>query len=211
MLLYYITDRQQFPGTPAEQRRRLLDKITEAASAGVDYIQLRERDLQPRELEQLAKEAATAVRSTGSPTRLLINGRVDIALASQADGVHLRGDDIPASDARAIAAGRAGFVVGVSCHTVDQVRLAWSHGADFAVFAPVFEKNGKPGAGLSALRDACSVARNFVIALGGITLENARSCSKAGAVGVAGIRIFQTSRIGTLRKELESFGNRKPK
>ena len=92
MLLYYITDRRQFPGTPPEQRDRLLAKIAEAARAGVDLIQLRERDLSARELLQLAMEAVAAVRETRNAkreTRLLINSRLDVALACGADGVHL--------------------------------------------------------------------------------------------------------------------------
>src|ERR1051325_3307307 len=173
MLLYYITDRQQFPGTEAEQRRLLLSKISEAAYAGVDYIQLRERDLCARELEKLACECVAAVKSAGNATRLLINSRVDIALACQADGVHLRSDDIAASEARAVAGTRTGFIVSVSCHTLVEVQAAWSHGADFAVFAPVFEKAGQAGGGLVALREVCAAAPRFVIALGGVTGANA--------------------------------------
>ena len=192
MLLYYITDRKQFPGTEEEQRTLLLAKIEEAARAGVDYVQLRERDLDGRELESLAHEAIRRVRSAGSATRILINSRVDVALACRAGGVHLRSDDISASEARAIASEHTGFLVGVSCHTVEEVRLAWSHGADYALFGPVFEKKGQPGRGLAALRDACKVAPGFVIALGGITAGNARSCDRAGSAGIAGIRVFQS-------------------
>ncbi len=203
MLLYYITDRKQFPGDEAEQRRRVLQKIREAAESGVDLIQLRERDLSGREQEELATEAVAAVRSANTPTRLLINSRVDVALACGADGVHLRSDDIAASDARAIANRRDRFVVAVSCHTEEQVRSAWSHGADFAVFAPVFEKEGKSGCGLSALKEACKIAPGFVIALGGVTMENARSCQRAGAAGVAGIRLFQEEAVATVVASLK--------
>jgi thiamine-phosphate pyrophosphorylase len=204
MLLCYITDRKQFPGNEAEQSRRLLEKIAEAAAAGVDTIQLRERDLSGRELEKLAHEAVAAVRFAGTATRLLINSRVDIALACQADGVHLRSDDILASDARAIAGARENFIVGVSCHTPDEVQAARTHGADFAVFAPVFEKEGRPGSGLAALREACAVVPKFVIALGGVTAGNAASCVQAGAAGVAGIRLFQHSDVAGLVKSLRS-------
>lgn len=202
MLLCYITDRRQFPGNEAEQRRRLLEKIAEAAAAGIDYVQLRERDLSGRELEVLAHEAAAAMRFAGAATRLLINSRVDIALACQADGVHLRSDDIRASDARAIAGTRANFIVGVSCHTPEEVRSAWSHGADFAVFAPVFEKEGRPGSGLDALRRACAAAPKSVLALGGVKTGNVASCVQAGAAGVAGIRLFQHSDVAGLVKSL---------
>src|SRR5512133_3473303 len=202
MLLYYITDRRQFHGNHSEQHRQLLGKIAEASAAGVDYIQLRERDLPIRQLERLAEQAAEAVRSAGTTTRLLINSRVDVALAVGAHGVHLRSDDISASDARAIAAAKSEFAVAVSCHTPDDVCRAWSHGADFAVLAPVFEKQGEPGIGLEALRRCCSQLPKFVVALGGITPGNARSCIHAGAAGVAGIRLFHDSRIGTLVESL---------
>jgi thiamine-phosphate pyrophosphorylase len=144
----------------------------------------------------------SAVKSVGSTTRLLINSRTDVALACQADGVHLRSDDVLASDARAIASRRTNFVVGVSCHTIEEVKLAWSHGADYAMFAPVFEKGGHPGSGLPVLKAACAVAQSFVIALGGITAESAQSCVQAGAAGVAGIRLFQDSNIGTIVESL---------
>ncbi len=197
MLLYYITDRKQFPGSDAAQRDFLLEKIREAASADIDYVQLRERDLSGRELERLAHEAVAAVKSAGTKTRLLINSRIDVALACGADGVHLRSDDITASDARAIARERLGFVVGVSCHTTDEVKAAWSHGANYVLFAPVFEKQRRSGQGLRALADACSVAPTCVFALGGVTVENASACRKAGAAGVAGIRLFQAAEIPT--------------
>jgi thiamine-phosphate pyrophosphorylase len=103
VLLYYITDRKQFPGGSAEQQSRLLDKIAEAAGANVNYIQLREKDLPARALEQLAREAVRAVRAHSTITRLLINSRTDVALACGADGVHLTTTDIPASDVRAIS------------------------------------------------------------------------------------------------------------
>jgi len=101
-LLYYITDRTAFSGDERTRRRRLLEKIAEAARAGVDYIQLREKDLPTRDLEALAREAVQAVREAGKlapapcplPSALLINSRTDVALAVQADGVHLRSNDI---------------------------------------------------------------------------------------------------------------------
>jgi thiamine-phosphate pyrophosphorylase len=214
MVTYYITDRRQFPGSEAQRRARLLAKIAEAARCGVDFVQLREKDLPVRELEQLAREAARIVRretvdqNLETRPRLLINSRIDVALAAGADGVHLTSIDISAGDARAIWA-RAGAptapIVAVSCHTVAEVALAEAHGADFAVFAPVFEKGARPGVGLQALRAACGRAfprdgkveaggdsvRMPVLALGGVTLETARACIEAGAAGIAAIRLFQ--------------------
>src|SRR5579872_654969 len=104
-LLYYVTDRAAFSGDESTRRRRLLGKIREAAGAGVDYIQLREKDLSSRELESLAREAVSAIRESSKrepATALLINSRTDIALAVQADGVHLRSDDISPQEVRGV-------------------------------------------------------------------------------------------------------------
>ncbi len=212
MLLYYITDRHAFAGDEAHQRRALLNRVAEAAAAGVDYIQLREKDLSPRELERLAQDVVEVVRSTSSKTRVLLNQRTDVALACGADGVHLPGNSLPASEVRTLwmrCADRAP-VIGVSAHSLDDVRYAEAHGADFAVLAPIFEKPGTklPGLGLSALAAACRGERppdnteaapqsSFpVLALGGVNLSNADACIRAGAAGVAGIRLFQQGDMG---------------
>jgi thiamine-phosphate pyrophosphorylase len=218
-LLYCITDRKAFPGDEAARRRLLLEKIAEAARCGVDYIQLREKDLAARELETLAREAVCLIRKATQlrtenrelRTRFLINSRTDVALAVGADGVHLRADDVSPSDVRAVWKCGAGApsagsgqaparenlghnpIIGVSCHSVDEVRQATKNRADFAVFAPVFEKKDSPAivpAGLAALQAACRVGIP-VFALGGVTLENAQSCLDAGAAGIAAIRLFQ--------------------
>ena len=150
MLLYYITDRNQFPGTSVERRAQLLDRIAQAAEAGVDWIQLREKDLAARALAQLAEEALRRLEPHGGRTRLLINSRLDIALAVGAAGVHLASDDLAASQARMIAdqlPATRDFLVGVSCHAVSEVRLAAGHGADFVVLAPIFEKILAPACG----------------------------------------------------------------
>jgi thiamine-phosphate pyrophosphorylase len=208
-LLYYITDRTAFAADEPTRRRRLLDKIAEAARAGVDYIQLREKDLPTRELEMLAREAVDILRQlrTGNRelrTALLINSRTDVALAAGADGIHLRSDDITPREVRAIwkkcGAGASARElspreppIGVSCHGSEEVKQAEADGATFAVFAPVFGKKDVPKAhpaGLAQLREACKV-QIPVLALGGITLENAKSCLEAGAAGIAAIRMFQ--------------------
>jgi thiamine-phosphate pyrophosphorylase len=238
VLLYYITDRRQFPGTPAEQRDRLLAKSAEAARAGVDLIQLRERDLSARELYALAAESLAIIRerqNAKQETRLLINSRLDVALACGADGVHLRGDDFSASEARAIwakactqmarAPSSAGnvssnyqlttsnFLFGVSCHTQADILSAEAHGADFVVYAPIFEKQGASAqaVGLEGLRLAWGriathdkkVEAGFasgmpILALGGITLANARNCIAAGAAGISGIRLFQDNDVAEI-------------
>jgi thiamine-phosphate pyrophosphorylase len=212
-LLYYITDRTAFAANEPTCRRRLLDKIAEAVRAGVDYIQLREKDLPTRALEMLAREAVDILRQlrTGSRelrTALLINSRTDIALAAGADGVHLRSDDITPREVRAIwekcGAGASARelsprepLIGVSCHSPEEVKQAEADGATFAVFAPVFEKKDVPQvdpAGLTQLRETCN-GKIPVMALGGVTLENAKSCLEAGASGIAAIRLFQENNI----------------
>jgi thiamine-phosphate pyrophosphorylase len=211
-LLYYITDRSQFRGDESDRRRALLAKVSEAASAGVDYIQLREKDVGTRELELLARVAVAAVRESSSSTRLLINSRTDVALAAGADGVHLRADDLSVWEAHAVVqlAGHRPlttnhFLVAASCHSNEDVMRA--EGADFAVFAPVFGKRGNAGtppAGLTALREACR-ANIPVLALGGVTIENAAPCLNAGAAGVAGIRLFQENKIADVVRALRAL------
>jgi thiamine-phosphate pyrophosphorylase len=213
MLLYYITDRLQFPGNEHDKRLQLLGKIAECAAAGVHYIQLREKDLNTRELQELADEAVRLVaKNTG--TKLLINSRIDVAISCGASGVHLPANDLPASEARAIFSrtGHARPVIAVSCHTAEEVAFAEAHGADFAVFGPVFEKNGQPNrVGLEQLERACSRPRLAakpmpVLALGGITIENALRCRNAGAAGIAAIRLFQKNDAAqVIRKLREDF------
>jgi thiamine-phosphate pyrophosphorylase len=217
-LLYYITDRTAFSGDEPGRRRCLLEKIREATSAGVDYIQLREKDLSSRQLESLSREAVSAIRESSKQepaTALLINSRTDIALAVQADGVHLRSDDISPQEVRAVwkraKLGGADTLarelspqapmIGVSCHSAREVTRAAAAYAAFAVFAPVFEKKEFPPAGLKLLREACR-ATIPVLALGGVTLANAHSCLEAGAAGVAAIRLFQDNDIAMVAKQL---------
>jgi thiamine-phosphate pyrophosphorylase len=218
-LLYYITDRRAFPGDERSRCRRLLEKIREAARAGVDYIQLREKDLSSRELESLAREAATAIREEQPraenrelKTALLINSRTDVALGVQADGVHLRSDDVRPQEVRAAwATCGAGTparqnsprdpLIGVSCHSPAEVVEAEASAATFAVFAPVVEKKDAHPTGLNLLREACQ-ANIPVLALGGITLANAHACLEAGAGGIAAIRFFQDNDIAAIVKAL---------
>ncbi|HEV8046287.1 MAG TPA: thiamine phosphate synthase [Terriglobales bacterium] len=209
MLLCYITDRTSFPGDESARQHALLAKIAEASCAGVDLIQLREKDLSTRNLEVLACAAIQAVRENycNRATRLLINSRSDVAIACGADGVHLRSDDISPSDVRKIwiSAGNSPRpLVSVSCHTVAEVASAASASADFAIFAPVFEKKYSPAmkaAGLDQLRSACS-QKIPVLALGGVTLENAAACIEDGAAGIAAIRLFQESDIAAVVRQL---------
>jgi thiamine-phosphate pyrophosphorylase len=265
-LLYYVTDRKSLADDEPTRRRRLLGKIAEAARCGVDYIQLREKDLSTRGLEQLAREALNIIRenspsrtesgeqetenrepgtendalATGNwqpPTALLINSRTDVALAAGADGVHLRSDDVSPAEVRiawkcgadekyGAGAPSAGSgqalarensppspIVAVSCHSSAEVAQAASSGANFAVFAPIFEKlalekkeaPGTRSVALAALEQACR-AKIPVLALGGITLENAQSCLEAGAAGIAAIRLFQENNIAEVVYRLRAEG-----
>jgi thiamine-phosphate pyrophosphorylase len=213
-LLYYITDRRQFPGDESSRRRTLVAKIAESARADVDYIQLREKDLSNRELETLAREVVAAVRENSPSTHLLINSRTDVALAAAADGVHLRGDDVTPHEVQQMVEFSAHrpstadhFIVAISCHTVTDILRTETEKADFAVFGPVFGKRGAAGTsspGLAALREACR-AKIPVLALGGVTTENVASCLDAGAAGVAGIRLFQENKIEDVVRALRAY------
>ena len=214
-LLYYITDRAAFAGDESRRRGRLLEKIAEAARAGVDYIQLREKDLPSRELEALARSALGVIAKLRSEnpelrTQLLINSRTDVAIAVGADGVHLRSDDVSPQDARKMWRQSGASTparepaIGVSCHSPEAGESAAAAGADFAVFAPVFEKKDAPGtkpAGLALLEKACRISIP-VLALGGINLKNARACLEAGAAGIAAIRLFQENEIAAIVRQL---------
>jgi thiamine-phosphate pyrophosphorylase len=216
LLLYYITDRTRFSGDEPTRRRQLLAKIREAAQASIDYVQLREKDLPARELESLAAEAMGILcelrnQNQELTTKLLINSRTDIALAVGADGVHLRSDDISSVAVRRIwqcgVATPARVTVTVSCHKAVEVLQGASDGADLALFAPVFEKKDRPGAhpaGLESLRRACQF-KIPVLALGGITLENAAACVAAGAAGIAAIRLFQDNDIAAVARGLRAL------
>ena len=222
-LLCYITDRCQFPGDESARHRQLLDKIAEAARAGVDFVQLREKDLSSRELESLAREAIRALREAGfrNPnlerraenrarrTALLINSRSDVALAVGADGVHLPSGDLSPLDVRQFwhsCGADTSFrpTISASCHQPFEVQSAAAAGADFVLFAPVFEKKDAPGvppAGLDALRSACR-HKIPVLALGGVTLENSTACLDVGAAGIAAIRLFQEHDISEVVRSL---------
>jgi len=215
LLLYYISGRAQFGGSC----EKLLANIAEAIRCGVDYIQLREKDLSSRELEDLTRRTiqlrtenrplGTEVsgRETITPkSRVLVNSRTDIAIAAGADGVHLRSDDVAPATVRA-AKSRADIerlTIAVSCHAPGEVRAAYDAGADFVVFGPVFGKNHCPGSGLEKLHEAAQIEIP-VFALGGVTVQNAASCLAAGAAGVAGIRLFQSDTVTKTVRDLRSL------
>ena len=186
MLRYYITDRHSAGGIP-----RMLGFIERALANGVERIQIREKDLPARELCDLARRVLSMPNPHGS--QLLVNTRVDIALAAGAHGVHLTADSIAPSEIRRIVP--AGFLIGVSTHAVEEVLAAEREGADFVVFSPIFPTISKAayGApiGIGKLSEAVQSVHIPVLALGGVTAENAAECLAAGAAGVAGVSLFQ--------------------
>jgi thiamine-phosphate pyrophosphorylase len=181
MIRCFITDRHALlRGTS------LMDVISRNIAFGLDWVQVREKDLSARELFDLVR--------TLSGAKILVNSRVDVALAAGSAGAHLPSHSPSPRLWRAIAP--PGFLIGVSCHSVEEVRIAEEEGADYAVFGPVFPPLSKSSdlaaRGLDGLARAASAVRIPVLALGGITRENTASCVAAGAAGVAGISIFQT-------------------
>jgi len=186
-----VTDRRQLsPGarTARDEVLALARWLEGAVAAGIDLIQVRERDLPARLLCELAR--AVTGMAAGSRTRVVINDRADVAVAAGADGVHLRGDGPPVARVRALGAGgRSSWVVGRSAHSVQDAR---DHAdADYLLFGSVFPSGDKPGCGIEALRSVVSACpRTPVIAIGGMTVPRAADCVAAGARGVAAIRLF---------------------
>jgi len=192
-LSYLITSGETTPATSpqSEEFSRLLALVRTAVAARVSLVQLREKQLRSRVLYELT--ARTADITSGGWTRLLVNDRADIARAAGADGVHLAAQSIPAANIRQSFGGD--FLIGVSTHTPAEARAAREDGADFAVFGPIFDTPSKrafgPPLGLASLRAAAHALAPFpLIAIGGVTLENAAAVLRAGASGIAAIRLF---------------------
>lgn len=215
-LLCYVTDRSLFRAEPAAGHRILLKKIAAAASAGVDWIQIREKDLSGKEASTLAREAlklaadrarddlpgaepssSVSPRVTPTHARILVNDRLDIALAAHAGGVHLGERSLPPEEALRLLKWleREDFLIGASCHSPKAAKEAERGGADYLFFGPVFATPSKAayGApqGLDRLGEVCRAVTLPVLAIGGITPENAAACLSAGASGIAAIRLFQ--------------------
>ena len=198
--LCYITDRLGLAPAP------LVSHLQAVVRAGVDLIQLREKDLACRELLGLAKTSVEI--SQGSKTRIVVNDRLDVALAAGAHGIHLGGQSVPPGVVRRYV-GRD-FLVGVSCHSMEEALKAEAGEADYILLGPVFDTPSKrrygPPLGLNKLSEVASRIRIPVLALGGITVERVRTCLEAGATGIAGIRLFQegasvADRICELREQ----------
>ena len=192
-ILYLITRGATTEATTpdAPEFAHILNQVSAAVANGIDLIQIREKRLTAHVLFQLASQAAKL--TSGSGTRLLVNDRADIAVSAGADGVHLTTQSLDTAIIRKTFDRK--FLIGVSTHLVDEVVAARDHGADFAVFGPVFETESKLQFGFpKGLEELSRVVRAVaefpVLALGGVSLANAAECLAAGARGIAGITLF---------------------
>jgi thiamine-phosphate pyrophosphorylase len=184
-LFYYITDRKRLHETS------LIASICKAIEGGVDFVQIREKDLEDRALFDLTRSALAFAR--GTECRILVNGRADIALAAGADGVHLPSTDLQIDDIRPWVPDD--FLIGVSVHTLSEIRRACAQGSDYLLLGHIFPTDSKAAyglpVGLRRLRNACATSSAPVLGLGGIKAESINSVLNAGAAGVAGIGLFQ--------------------
>ena len=192
-----VTDRRRLaaPGAASVVARAcLVAQVRHAVDAGVDLVQVRERDLEAGDLAALVSDLVAVTRATR--TRLLVNDRIDVALACGADGVHLRGDSIPIAEARRLAP--VGFLVGRSVHGVDEAMAA--AGADYLIAGTVFTSASKPAdakrLGLAGLRSIAAVVDLPVLAIGGMAGDRIGHVAEAGAAGLAAIGLFMSSHPG---------------
>jgi thiamine-phosphate pyrophosphorylase len=192
-IIYQITSGATTTTTATDhpELASILDLVERAAEVNVPLVQLREKKLSTRVLYELTTRAVSL--TTKSETKVLLNDRFDVALAAGAHGVHLTSQSIDTARVRAICG--ADFVIGVSTHSLEEVRVARDGGADFVVFGPVFDTQSKRefGAprGIDELRRVVDDVGPFpVVAIGGIDLENVNECFRAGANGIAAIRLL---------------------
>jgi len=187
LIEHFVTDRRRF-GLSTDA---LIDRAAEAARRGVDVIQVRERDLPDRDLVALVRRVVEVTAGTGA--RVLVNDRLDVAVAAGAAGVHLRSDSPSASRIRAIAG--SGLLIGRSVHSTPEVDAAVADGGcDYLMFGTVFPSSGKPEghpiAGLDALKDVCRRSPLPVVAIGGVDRSRVEHIEAAGAAGFAAVGLF---------------------
>ena len=194
-LVCYVTDRLQLSAAFGEQSSALTAKTRAAAAAGVDLIQIREKDFAGAQLAELAREV---IAGASAVCHILINDRLDVACAVGAAGVHLGEKSVSVRDAKSFARERGrlkSFLIGASVHSLEAAKVAEGEGADYLIFGPVFSTPAKAPLGtpqgLGRLEEICHQISIPVLAIGGITAENAKDCYARGAAGIAGIRLFQ--------------------
>ena len=175
MIRYYVTDRRQGD---------ILAFAARAVRDGVDMIQIREKDLPASELFQLVSRIRDI--AAGTKTEVLVNDRLDVALATKISGVHLPAAGLPADRVRPFVK-----LLGVSVHTLEEAVTAEHAGANFVVFGPVFDTPGKSPVGLERLREVVASVTIPVLAIGGVNAQNVDDVLKTGARGFAAIRLFQ--------------------
>jgi thiamine-phosphate pyrophosphorylase len=188
--------------TPSGRQAALVERVSAAARAGVDLIQIRETAIDDRVLAAAVSQCVTAVR--GTRARVVVNDRLDLAVACGAHGVHLKSESYPAARARAIAP--TGFLIGRSVHSAGDAMRA--DGADYVIFGAVFPTASKPGqapAGLEALEETVRTTPLPVLAVGGVTIETAGRVVRTGAAGVAAIGLFVDCATATLPSVLQSL------
>jgi len=176
MIRYYVTDRNQAD---------IFSCVTRAVRAGIDMIQVREKDLSARDLFDVVSRIRDL--AAGTKTRVLVNDRLDVALAAGVEGVHLPSNGLQPARARPFVK-----LLGVSTHTIQEAIAAENAGADFILFGPIFPTPGKTAVGLEPLKQVVLSVKLPVLAIGGITTANTEDVLRVGASGIAGIRIFQT-------------------
>jgi thiamine-phosphate pyrophosphorylase len=209
-LLCYVTDRHALA-----EGANFVEHISLAVAAGIDWIQIREKNLPARELIALTRAAVKAAADSRPQTsvRIIVNDRLDVALAAGAGGVHLGESSMPVAAVNAWrrANSSSEFIIGASCHSLETARAAERDGADYVIFGPIYSTPSKAEFGapqginrLAEVSDAVSIP---VLAIGGIMEKNARECIAAGAAGIAAIRMFSEARdlaalVGRLRSAL---------
>jgi thiamine-phosphate pyrophosphorylase len=199
-----VTDRKSL--AEGDNGADVIGRIRATIAAGVDWVQIREKVLSGRELLGLVREAVAA----GGSARVIVNDRLDMALAAGAAGVHLGRESLGARDVVRWCKSSGGnapadFLVGVSCHSLADAREAESAGAAYIFFGPVFDTPSKRGMGepqgVARLEEICRSVAIRVLAIGGVNEQNAGDCIRAGAAGIAAIRLFQDTRDAETLKD----------
>lgn len=197
-IVCYVTDGRDFPAD--DRKRLLLTHVRMALEAGTDWVQIREKDISARHLLTQTRDVVRLADGIAPAAQILVNDRLDVAIAAKASGAHLGGESISPDAAVRWCRGNAvaSFRIGVSCHSIEDVQRAESVGADYLFFGPIFDTPSKRNfgtpQGLARLMEVCCAVRIPVIAIGGITAASAADCIRSGAKGIAAIRLFQEAR-----------------